>query len=431
MSDQGTNPAPPAGDSGNGGRKDGRRNPDIPFVRRSVFVYPVAILVVFGFIVMALARSIFVLVLPGEVGVLYSLFFGGTQTLKVYGEGLVVKLPWNRFFTYDTRLQALRQPLYALSQEGMSVQVELSVFFRASPKLAGRLHKELGPQYINRVISPLVISTVREMISHHRSHELYTVGFDYLQNEIEKELKANPISEMIEFTDVLISRLDLPPVVLRAIEYKLEQEQIAKAYEYVLQSQRAEAERKRIEAIGIQNFYSIVSSALTPPLLTWRGIEATVEIARAPNSKVVVVGSGKDQLPIILGGEIGQLPQQPPPPVPPVSPDSNQNQLDRQMSLPRLFPPQTDPTQAMPQQGMPPGSNSGATSLLSGNSYNPGAPTPQATMPAPMPQNPQAYLPQVPTSQNYVPPITSAPPPAPPGIQPIAPLQPQQPPPRR
>ncbi|WP_428249263.1 prohibitin family protein [Ferrovibrio sp.] len=421
MSDQGTNTAPSAGDNGN----DKGRNPDIPFVRRSIFVYPVAILVVFGFIVMALSRSIFVMVMPGEVGVLYDLFFGGTQTVKVYGEGLVTKLPWNRFFTYDTRLQALRQPLYALSQEGMSVQVELSVFFRASPKLAGRLHKELGPQYINRVISPLVISTVREMISHHRSHELYTVGFDYLQNEIEKELRGNPISEMIEFTDVLISRLDLPPVVLRAIEYKLEQEQIAKAYEYVLQSQRAEAERKRIEAIGIQNFYSIVSSALTPPLLTWRGIEATVEMARAPNSKVVVVGSGKDQLPIILGGEIGQLPQTPPPPVAPVSPESNQ--LDRLMSLPRLFPPQTDPTQAMPQQGMPPGSNTGGASLLSGNSYNPGATTPQATLPQNLPQTPQPYLPQVPGPQNYVPPIVSAPPPAPPGIQPVAPLQQQVP----
>jgi regulator of protease activity HflC (stomatin/prohibitin superfamily) len=420
MSDQGTNPAPAAGADKN----DKRRNPDIPFVRRSFFVYPVAIIVVLGFILMAMSRSIFVLVLPGEVGVLYSLFFGGTQTLKVYGEGLVVKLPWNRFFTYDTRLQAVHQPLYALSQEGMSVQVELSVFFRASPKLAGRLHKELGPQYINRVISPLVISTVREMISHHRSHELYTVGFDYLQNEIEKELKANPISEMIEFTDVLISRLDLPPVVLRAIEYKLEQEQIAKAYEYVLQSQRAEAERKRIEAIGIQNFYSIVSSALTPPLLTWRGIEATVELARAPNSKVVVVGSGKDQLPIILGGEIGQLPQQPPAPVPPVSADSNR--LDQLMSLPRLFPPQTDTTQAMPQQGMPAGTNNGSTSLLSGNSYNPGAPTPRAVLPQPLPQNPQAYLPQVPAAQNYVPPIGSQPPPASPGIQPVAPMQPQQ-----
>jgi len=96
------------------------------------------------------------------------------------------------------------------------------------------------------------------------------------------------------------------------------------------------------------------------------------------------------------------------------------------MSLPRLFPPQTDTTQAMPQQGMPAGTNNGSTSLLSGNSYNPGAPTPRAVLPQPLPQNPQAYLPQVPAAQNYVPPIVSQPPPASPGIQPVAPMQPQQ-----
>lgn len=310
---------------------------DIPFVRRGIFVYPVAFIVVLGFLILALSRSIFVFVLPGEIGVLYDPFFGGTQTLRVYNEGLVAKLPWNRFYTYDTRIQNSRHSIYALSGEGMAINVELSVLFRPRPALTGKLHKELGPQYRERVIGPIVISAVREMISRHPSHELYTTDFNKLQEEIAEELRANPVSDMIDFTSVLISRLDLPPVVLRAIEHKLEQEQIAQAYEFVLQSQRAEAERKRIEAIGIQNFYAIVSPALTEPLLTWRGIEATIEIAKAPNSKVVVVGSGSDQLPIILGGEIGQLPPGPPPAITPVGPGDYP--LDVLQSMPRLFPP--------------------------------------------------------------------------------------------
>src|SRR6266700_1806381 len=78
--------------------------PDIPFVRRGWFVYPIA--------------AIVVVVKPGEIGVLYDLLFGGTQTTKVYTEGLVVKLPWNQFFHYDTRLQALKTEIQPLSREG-------------------------------------------------------------------------------------------------------------------------------------------------------------------------------------------------------------------------------------------------------------------------------------------------------------------------
>src|SRR6266478_4702768 len=97
--------------------------PDIPFVRRGWFVYPIAAIVVVGFIILLLARTIFVVVKPGEIGVLYDLLFGGTQTTKVYTEGLVVKLPWNQFFHYDTRLQALKTEIQPLSREGMQVHV--------------------------------------------------------------------------------------------------------------------------------------------------------------------------------------------------------------------------------------------------------------------------------------------------------------------
>jgi prohibitin 2 len=294
----------------------------IPFIRRGIFVYPVAAVVVAGFIVLALWRSIFVLVLPGEIGVLYDPTAGGTQTARVYGEGVALKFPWSRFYTYDTRLQNSRHDMRALSAEGMQITVELSVLYRPIAQTMGRLHQELGPEYRERVIAPIVISTVREVFSRHNSHELYTQDFQILQDEIATRLESTPVSAMIDFTAVLISRLDLPPMVLAAIERKLEQEQIADSYQFVLAAQRAEAERLRIEALGIQNFYAIVSSALTEPLLTWRGIEATVQLAQSQNAKIVVIGSGSDQLPIILGGEIGQLPAGPPAPVAPLPGDA-------------------------------------------------------------------------------------------------------------
>ena len=153
---------------------------DMPFVRRNIVVYPVAIVVLLGFLTLAMYKSIFVMVLPGEIGVLYDPFRGGTQTLKVYSEGLMVKFPWSRFYTYDTRLQPSKHTIQALSSEGMSVAVELTVLFRPRPGNTGQLHQELGPLYKERVIGPIVISAVREMISRHRSHEFYTLSLIHI-----------------------------------------------------------------------------------------------------------------------------------------------------------------------------------------------------------------------------------------------------------
>ena len=347
---------------------------DMPFVRRNIVVYPVAIVVLLGFLTLAMYKSIFVMVLPGEIGVLYDPFRGGTQTLKVYSEGLMVKFPWSRFYTYDTRLQPSKHTIQALSSEGMSVAVELTVLFRPRPGNTGQLHQELGPLYKERVIGPIVISAVREMISRHRSHEFYTTAFDALQDEIEAELLNNPVSELVEFRSVLISDITLPSAVLRAIEYKLEQEQIADAYEFTLDSQRAEAERLRIEAIGLQNFYAIVGSSLTPALLSWRGIEATVELSRSPNSKIVVIGNGGDQLPIILGSDTTQTdPAAPPQTIDPISPDAFP--LEGRLNLPRLFPPQTHAITTNPVPGP---SVSGAETLPPSNLPGAGTTPPAA-----------------------------------------------------
>ncbi|TDL86316.1 prohibitin family protein [Meridianimarinicoccus aquatilis] len=306
----------------------------IPFVRRGFFVYPVAVIVVVGFLIMALSRSIFVYVLPGEIGVRYDPFLGGTQT-DVYGEGLVVKLPWDRFYTYEIRLQNSRHNMRALSSEGMSFDIEISVLYRPKADVLGELHQELGPNYRERVIEPIVVSTVREVFSRHTSHAVYSTDFSIFQGEIAAKLDDTAVRDLVEFTSVLIMRLEMPDIVRLAINRKLEQEQIAESYDFILASQRAEAERKRIEAIGVQNFYSIVASSLSEDVLTWQGIEATVKLASSDNAKMVVIGSGEGQLPIILGGEIGALPPGPPPQIVPVPEDTGNLDFDR---LAPLFP---------------------------------------------------------------------------------------------
>jgi hypothetical protein len=154
-----------------------------------------------------------------------------------------------------------------------------------------------------------------------------------MQQQVESRLRAATRGTHIFFEAVVIRSLTLPEPVNAAINAKLAEEQYALSYVFRLQRERSEAERKHIEAIGIQNFYAIVANSLTPSLLTWRGMEATVEVARSPNSKVVIVGGGKDQMPLILGSDIGNLPAQAPGPV-----SKTPEPLPDLTKLPPLFP---------------------------------------------------------------------------------------------
>lgn len=291
-------------------------------------------MVLAGFLLLLLWRTIFVPILPGHVGVLYRLFLGGTVVERVLNEGLQVKFPWNRIYIFEVRVQARDFQVFALSAEGMPINVEITTLFRVERDTAGRLLKEVGTDYIERIVRPLSIGSVREVIARFDSHELYTVDARELQLDILEFLQASKQGSLIHYQDVKIRSIKLPQRVVAAIEEKLAQEQLAASYQFRLARQRQEAERLRIEGIGLRNFYSVVSSALTDQLLTWRGIEATVRLADSPNSKVVIVGGGKDQLPLILGGELGSLPK-PSGEVLPVGPDAGE--LPDWLNLPPIF----------------------------------------------------------------------------------------------
>lgn len=322
--------------AGDASARPRRRGPS-PRLRR-LQVGVVGTCLVIGFLLLLFWRYIFVTILPGHVGVLYSWFFDGIQTGSVYGEGLAVKLPWNRIYIIETRVRVIDHEMVALSAEGMPVQTKFSALFRVKPEMAGYLLKEIGPDYQQRVVDPVAYSTVRTAISRHASQEFYTESFDHLEEDFAELLAEAPYRHIVEFERLIVRELTLPKAVTDSINEKLTQEQLTAAYGFRLERERQEAERRRIEAIGIQNFYSVVSSALTPNLLTWRGIEATVELSRSPNSKIVIVGSGEDQLPLILGSDIHNLPAAAP--TQPVAPD----QVPRidWPNLPSLFPKLSD-----------------------------------------------------------------------------------------
>jgi regulator of protease activity HflC (stomatin/prohibitin superfamily) len=270
-------------------------------------VYLVGAVVALGFFVLLFWRAIFVVIVPGHAGVLYDLF-RGTRLGAYEREGLHVKLPWNQMYIYDLRLQSTPVKVNALSREGMVVDMDVVVLFRPNPREVALLHREIGPEYAQRTVTPLSIGAVREYVAKHDSHELYTVDADALKRDIMEATRAEMGKHHIVVDNVILERLVLPKNVLDAIEQKLTQEQIAAAYGFRLEAEKAEAQRLEIKGTALNRYYSLVQSALTPSLLTWRGIEATVELAQSPNSKIVIVGSGKDQLPLILGSDLGKLP---------------------------------------------------------------------------------------------------------------------------
>ncbi len=299
-----------------------------------LLAFLIGTILVGGFLSLMLWQTIFVRILPGHVGVLYSLLFGGTVTQELYPEGLAIKLPWNRMYIFQTRVQASPFEVLTLSAEGMPIIVEATTLFRVVRDEAAGLLIDVGPDYNERIVKPMSAASVRESVARYNSHELYSIDARKLQHDILNLLRNTPQANLIFYQEVAIRRISLPEPVVAAIQRKLAEEQQAAAYEFRLEAERLEAERLRIQAIGLRNFYSIVQSSLTDKLLTWKGIEATIEIARSPNTKVVIVGGQKDQMPLILGSDIGNIP---PGSTPVNLVSGNESPLPKWSEIPSIF----------------------------------------------------------------------------------------------
>jgi regulator of protease activity HflC (stomatin/prohibitin superfamily) len=256
------------------------------------------------FLALFVSPDVFYTIHSGEVGVLYLRFFGGTQIDRVLGEGVQLIAPWDRLTIYTTRVQEEKHEMTVLTKEGLSVRLHLSVRYHPEPEMVGMLHQRVGPEYKDRVVIPEVESALRTIMGAFTMPEVYGSEPGLLQKVINESLE-NVSQKFVKIDDVVLRTVELPPTVRTAIEEKMTQKQLAEAYEYKLQRERQEAERKLIEAEGFKRYNEVLTSSITPALLRWKGIEATKELAQSPNTKIVFVGNKQDALPVILGGEAG------------------------------------------------------------------------------------------------------------------------------
>jgi len=258
-----------------------------------------AFAVLFLFIV--LSNTTFLTIDAGHQGVLFKRFSGGLEKDKLYGQGFHVVAPWNKMFVYDVRIKEDFETMEVLSKNGLTIVVELSYLYTPLNDKIGYLHDEVGTDYLNSIIKPSIRSATREVIGKYLPEELYSTKREAIQDEIFDETRTSIEPKNIHLEAIYIREVTLPQSLQEAIERKLREEQSALEYEFRLERERKEAERIIIEAKASAEANRIISSSLTDRILQDKGINATLQLANSPNSKIVVVGGGNDGLPLILG----------------------------------------------------------------------------------------------------------------------------------
>jgi regulator of protease activity HflC (stomatin/prohibitin superfamily) len=282
----------------------------------SVVIY----LMVATLVAVVLYPHMVITVPSGDVGVLWKRFGGGTvlDPRRLKNEGFNLISPWNEVFLYDLRLQSFTESYNAISSDGVSLTASVNVRFRLQRDAVPVLHQAIGPNYKQVLVQPGIGSLTREVMAQYTAEQVYSTARQEIQDKIrslaedrlsekmmehegEEESYRVSLKDTIILYDILVAGIELPAAIVAAINRKTEQYYISEEYKFRVEREKRESERKKIEAEGIRDFQQIVSQGISESYLRWRGIEATLQLSQSTNSKVVVIGSGKDGLPIILG----------------------------------------------------------------------------------------------------------------------------------
>jgi prohibitin 1 len=318
-----------------------------------------ALLVVL-FLIVLLWNSVVVTIPAGHGGVMWYRFFGGTDDAggPHLGEGVHLIFPWDLVFDYNLRLQARDRNYQVVSRDGLHFTLTMNYRWEPFPQNLGLLHRKIGPDYEENLLIPEIGSVSRHVVARYTAVELFSdrradiqkeiydgIVAESLPNGIGQPAEASGTTNVIQLDNILIKEVMLPERIRSAIENKLEQAQIVEEYQFRVNRERLESERKAIEADGVRRFQETVGPAITDSYLRWRGIEATLKLSQSPNSKVVIIGSGAGGLPIILDatdrGSGATLPpvSSSPAPLPPNSETSPQSHLPTPPAIQGAQPP--------------------------------------------------------------------------------------------
>jgi len=267
--------------------------------KRQTAVIAAIVIVLF---LLIFGSRMFHIIKPGERGIVFSNITGFLDKDNIRQTGLNVIAPWNSLDKYIVREQQREETMDVLDKSGLSINVDVTVRFNPIYDKIGYLHELFGRDYINTLVIPEVRSSVRREMGKYTAEEIYSTKRSEVESAIINVAGEILSKNNIDMRALLVRSINLPAGIKGAIETKLTREQESLAMTFVLEKERQEADRKLIEAEGISNYNKKVSASLTDRILTLRGIEASLKLAESPNTKVIVVGSGEDGLPLILGG---------------------------------------------------------------------------------------------------------------------------------
>lgn len=240
-----------------------------------------------------------VIVPPGNVGVVN--FFGEVSETTL-NPGVHLLNPFSKVLNFSTRLKDVKENINATSQEGLSLNLDVSLQYRLDPQKAATVYKTIGTDETQLLISRFR-STVRAITANYPASAIYSTKRQEIAQKIDQQLTQEiPVLGFI-VEEALLRDIKMPETLQAAIQDKLKAEQENQQMEFVLEKERQEAERKRIEAQGIADSQKIISGGLTNQVLQLRAIEATEKLAQSNNSKIVVLGSEKGAMPIIIQQE--------------------------------------------------------------------------------------------------------------------------------
>jgi len=270
---------------------------NIPKLRRYVIIGVAVLLVIL------VVKNSFIILQPTERGVVFYPYSStGLNIDDVKGQGLSIVAPWNTMIIFDVEEQQIEETMDVLSVDGLSISIDVSLRFKPIPDQIGYLYEQFKTSYAAKLIRPELRSAVRQIVGQYTPEELYATKRQEIETKIEDATRTILKRNNIELKALLFRSIKLPAAIKTAIEEKLAADQEAQKFDYLLIKETKEAERRRIDAEGKAAANRILSASLTDKILTEKGILATEALAKSPNSKVIVIGSGDGGLPIILGG---------------------------------------------------------------------------------------------------------------------------------
>ncbi|MEO8887041.1 MAG: prohibitin family protein [Mucilaginibacter sp.] len=262
-----------------------------------------------GVVVLGLLLSAVKIIQPGKVGV--QTLFGKVQD-NVIESGLHVINPLFDITTFDIQTQNYTMSavnnegqkegddaIRVLSSDGLEVTIDISVLYKVNPSKAPYIYQNIGEDYIEKIVRPVTRTAIRDNAVNYQAVDLYSVKRQEFQSKITQTIEQSFSKRGLELQQVLVRNIALPASVKASIESKINAEQDAQKMQFVLQKERQEADRKRVEAQGIADYQKILSTGLSDKQLQYEAIKAQKEIALSPNAKVIIIGSGKGN-PIML-----------------------------------------------------------------------------------------------------------------------------------